>query len=44
MMFMNPKNIAVLKIHSVDYDCVIYGISKSEAVNLLKNPDVSKKG
>ena len=40
---MNFNNIAVLIIHGVDYSCIVDGISKTEAINLLKNADLSKK-
>ena len=40
---MNFNNIAVLIIHGVDYGCIVDGISKTEAINLLKNADLSKK-
>ena len=35
MMSMNLRNIATLNIIGADYRCIITGISKSEAVNLL---------
>ena len=38
MMFINFDDIAILNINGVDYCCNINGISKSEAVNLLKMP------
>ena len=41
MMSINLNDIAVLNIHGVDYRCNIYGISKSDAVNLLKSPDLT---
>ena len=37
MMSMNFSIIAILNIHGVDYHCIINGISKNEAVNLLQN-------
>ena len=40
MMFINPKNIAILNICSIDYRCTI---SESEAVNLLQNAHLSEK-
>ena len=36
MMSIDVKSIAILNMPSVDYHCIITGISKSEAVNLLK--------
>ena len=42
-MSMNLSDIAILNIHSADYRCIISGISKSEAVNLLHNIDLTEK-
>ena len=36
VMSMNINGIAILNIHHVDYPCIIKGISKCEAINLLK--------
>ena len=35
--------ITLADFHGADYRCIIYGISKSEAINLLKNADLCKK-
>ena len=43
MMSMNPNNGAILTITGIDYRCIINWISKSEAVNLLQNDDLSDK-
>ena len=43
MISMNLSNIAILNIHGVNYRCIINGISRSEAVNLLQNTDLSDK-
>ena len=43
MMSMNLSNIAILKIENADYCCIITGISKSEAIKLLKNMDLTLK-
>ena len=43
MMSMNLSNIAILDINGDDYCCIITGISKSEAINLIQNIDLSKK-
>ena len=37
MMSMNLDNITILKSKNVIYRCIINGISKSEAMNLLQN-------
>ena len=34
----------ILNIDSVDYHCIINGISKGEARNLRQSADLSKKG
>ena len=31
------NNIAIIIVKGIDYCCVIYGFSKSDAINLLKN-------
>ena len=33
----NISNIVIITVKNVDYRCIIYNISKSEAINLLKN-------
>ena len=43
MMSMNLSNIAVLNINNVDYCCIINGISKIEAINLLKYADLAEE-
>ena len=37
------NSIVILNVHGIDYYCVIVGISKGEAVNLLKYVDSSKQ-
>ena len=44
MMSMNRNNIAIFNIKSADYCCIISGISKSEAINLMQNTYLTKKG
>ena len=41
MMSMNYYDIAILNIISVNYCCIISGISKSEAINLIQNTDLT---
>ena len=36
MMSMNLSDIAILNIDGADYRCIISGISKNEAIDLLK--------
>ena len=43
MMSINLNNIAILNIYSDDYCCIMGGISKREAVNLLENIDLNEK-
>ena len=43
LMVMNLSNIAILNIHGIDSRCIISGISKSEAINLKYNIDLSEK-
>ena len=40
---MSLSDIAILKIKNVNYCCIIIGISKSEAINLLQNIDSTEK-
>ena len=37
MMSMNLSNFVILNIHCVDYRCIINGISKNEAINVMQN-------
>ena len=43
MMSANLSDIAILKIKNVDYHCIITRITKSEAINLLQNTDLTEK-
>ena len=36
---MNLSNIAILNIKGSDYYCIIRGISKNEAINVMQNTD-----
>ena len=31
------KNIAVLNVKSVDYRCILWGLTKSDIINILSN-------
>ena len=42
MMSMNLSDIVILNIKGVDYHCNIRGISKSEAINLMQNIDLTE--
>ena len=43
MSIKEIKEIAILNINGADYRCIIGGISKSEAVDLLRNGDLTEK-
>ena len=36
MLSLNRNSIAILDINGIDYVCIISGISKVEAINLIK--------
>ena len=40
---MNLSDIAILSITGSDYCCIISLISKPEAINLMRNADLTKK-
>ena len=42
MISTNLSNIAILNINSADYNCIISRISKSEAINLIGNIDLTE--
>ena len=37
------KNIAIVNVKGVDYRCILWGISKTEAVNILNNSVLEDK-
>ena len=43
IMSININSTAILNIDVVDYRCIIRGITKNEAINILRNYDLSKK-
>ena len=43
MMSVNFNDVAVLNIEGIAYHYIINGISKSEAINLLKDTNLTKK-
>ena len=43
MISMNLSNIAIVKIKKSNFRCIITGISKSGALKLLKNINLTKK-
>ena len=38
------KNIAILNVKGVDYRCILWGISRNQAVNILNNAVLEDKG
>ena len=43
MMSVNLSDIAILNIKSADYRCIVSGISKTEATNLIQNANLTEK-
>ena len=43
MISINLRDIAILKIKSFDYRCIITGISKGQAAKLFQNIDFTEK-
>ena len=43
MLFISLNDIAISNINGADQRCIINGISKSNAVNLIQNPNLSEK-
>ena len=44
MMAYKLKNIAILNAKAIDYRCILWGISRDEAVNGLNNSVLEDKG
>ena len=43
IMFMSLSGIAILNIKGSDYRCIVSLISKTEAIKLMQNSDLTKK-
>ena len=43
MMPMNSSDIAILNIKDANYHCIISGINKNEAINLMQNANLTEK-
>ena len=43
MIFMNLSDIAILNIKGSEYRCIITLINKNEAIDLMRNADLTKK-
>ena len=41
MMSMSLSDITILNIKNADYCCIISGISKNEAINLMQNTNLT---
>ena len=44
MLCLDLSDIAIINVKDVDCRCIIHGISKSEAINLLKNWVIRDRG
>ena len=44
MLSINISDIAIITVKNVDYRCIIYKTSKSEAINLLNNSVLENRG
>ena len=44
MLSVSISDIAIIAVKNVDYRCVIYNISKSEAINSLKHSILENRG
>ena len=44
MLNLNIRDIAIITVKNLDYLCIIYNISKSEAINLLENSVLEDRG
>ena len=43
MMSVDLNDIVILSIKGADYRCIISGISKDEAINSMRNADLTEK-
>ena len=43
LISMKLSNIAILNIKGYDYRCIISGISKNEAINIMQNAHLTEK-
>ena len=44
ILCLNVSDIAIVTVKNVDYCCIIYNISKCEAINILKNSMLENRG
>ena len=43
MMTMNLSNVTISNITNAEYHCILSRITKSEAINLIENTDLTEK-
>ena len=44
MMAFELENIAILNVKGVDYKCVLWGVTKNDAINVLGDSQLDDKG
>ena len=44
MMAYELKNIAILNVEGVNHRCVLWGVTKNDAINMLGNSKLDDKG
>ena len=44
MMAYGLKNIAILNVKGVDYRCVLWNMTRNDAINRLNNSELDDKG
>ena len=44
MIAYELENIAILNVNSVDYRCIIWNMTKNDAINRLNNSKLDDKG
>ena len=44
MLCLNISDLAIIVVKNVDYCCIVYNISKSEAINLLESSVLEDRG
>ena len=44
MMAYKLKNIEILNVKGIDYRCILWGISKNDAINRLNDSVLEDKG
>ena len=44
MLYLNTSDVTIITVKNVDNRCIIYNISKSEAIILLENSVLEDRG